>query len=167
MLYVTCVLFLMYELNKQSTYSPPAYMQDMIFEKEVEVKLNDVGYKIENVEKSKKIRADNHTYTAQKKYLIMTLRVANYKNTDVTLKYNTFALTNNINTLYPDTKISEELNKAVSNNINKKIFTNINANNVKKFHLVFNLNKNFMQAKEILLNVYSETNVQNRISIVL
>ncbi|UXS61045.1 hypothetical protein [Staphylococcus ureilyticus] len=157
----------MYELNKQSTYSPPAYMQDMIFEKEVEVKLNDVGYKIENVEKSKKIRADNHTYTAQKKYLIMTLRVANYRNTDVTLKYNTFALTNNINTLYPDTKISEELNKAVSNNINEKIFTNIKANNVKKIHLVFNLNKNFMQAKDILLNVYSETNVQNRISIAL
>lgn len=125
----------------------------MTFDKKNEVKLNGIGYKIENIEKSKKS-------------MIITLRVANYRNADVTLKYNKFALTNNIDIQKPKSKISKELNESVDN-MNKQIIANIKANNVKEIHLVFNLNKNFMQAKEILLNVYSETNVQNRISIVL
>lgn len=152
-LYTTCVSFFIYELKKENDYTPPTYLQDMTFDKKNEVKLNDIGYKIENIEKNKKS-------------MIITLRVANYRNTDVTLKYNRFALTNNIDTQKPKSKISKELNKSVDN-MNKQIIANINANNVKKFHLVFNLNKNFMQAKDILLNVYSETNVQNRISIAL
>lgn len=152
-LYVTCVSFFIYELKKENNYTPPTYLQDMTFDKENEVKLNDIGYKIENIEKSKKS-------------MIITLRVANYRNVDVTLKYNKFALTNNIDIQKPKSKISKELNESVEN-MNKQIIANIKANNVKEIHLVFNLNKNFMQAKEILLNVYSETNVQNRISIVL
>lgn len=152
-LYATCVSFFIYELKKENDYTPPTYLQDMTFDKKNEVKLNDIGYKIENIEKNKKS-------------MIITLRVANYRNADVTLKYNRFALTNNIDTQKPKSKISKELNKSVDN-MNKQIIANINANNVKKFHLVFNLNKNFMQAKDILLNVYSETNVQNRISIAL
>lgn len=152
-LYVTCVSFFIYELKKENNYTPPTYLQDMTFDKENEVKLNDIGYKIENIEKSKKS-------------MIITLRVANYRNVDVTLKYNKFALTNNVDIQKPKSKISKELNESVDN-MNKQIIANIKANNVKEIHLVFNLNKNFMQAKEILLNVYSETNVQNRISIVL
>lgn len=152
-LYATCVSFFIYELKKENDYTPPTYLQDMTFDKKNEVKLNDIGYKIENIEKNKKS-------------MIITLRVANYRNADVTLKYNRFALTNNIDTQKPKSKISKELNKSVDN-MNKQIIANINANNVKKFQLVFNLNKNFMQAKDILLNVYSETNVQNRISIAL
>ncbi|WP_214336103.1 hypothetical protein, partial [Staphylococcus arlettae] len=66
----------------------------------------------------------------------------------------------------PKSKISEELNKAVDN-INEKILTKIKANNVKKIHLVFNLNKNIMQSKNMLLNVYSEPKFDNKISIVL
>lgn len=142
-------------------------MQEMIFDKENEVKLNNAGYKIEDMKKCKKVKTNNHTYIAQKKFMIITLRVANYRNVDLTLKYNKFALTNNISTVYPKTKISEELNKAVSDNINEKILTKIKANNVKNIHLVFNLNKNIMQSKNMLLNVYSETNAQNKISIVL
>ncbi|MGO3112409.1 MAG: hypothetical protein ACTIJG_03035 [Staphylococcus saprophyticus] len=152
-LYATCVSFFIYELKKENDYTPPTYLQDMTFDKKNEVKLNNIGYKIENIEKNKKS-------------MIITLRVANYRNADVTLKYNRFALTNNIDTQKPKSKISKELNKSVDN-MNKQIIANINANNVKKFHLVFNLNKNFMQAKDILLNIYSETNVQNRISIAL
>lgn len=152
-LYVTCVSFFIYELKKENNYTPPIYLQNMTFDKKNEVKLNGIGYKIENIEKSKKS-------------MIITLRVANYRNADVTLKYNKFALTNNIDIQKPKSKISKELNESVDN-MNKQIIANIKANNVKEIHLVFNLNKNFMQAKEILLNVYSETNVQNRISIVL
>lgn len=152
-LYVTCVSFFIYELKKENNYTPPIYLQNMTFDKKNEVKLNGIGYKIENIEKSIKS-------------MIITLRVANYRNADVTLKYNKFALTNNIDIQKPKSKISKELNESVDN-MNKQIIANIKANNVKEIHLVFNLNKNFMQAKEILLNVYSETNVRNRISIAL
>ncbi|UXU51511.1 hypothetical protein [Staphylococcus arlettae] len=117
------------------------------------MKLNDIGYKIENIKKSKKS-------------MIITLRVANYRNADVTLKYNKFALTNNIDTQKPKSKISEELNESVDN-MNNQIIANIKANNVKEIHLVFNLNKNFMQAKDMLLNVYSEPKFDNQISIIL
>lgn len=126
----------------------------MTFDKENEVKLNDIGYKIENIEKSKKS-------------MIITLRVANYRNADVSLKYNKFALTNNIDTQKPKSKISKDLNESVKDNMNKQTIANIKANNVKEIHLVFNLNKNFMQAKDMLLNVYSETNFDNQISIIL
>ncbi|BBK28307.1 hypothetical protein ACU40P_04175 [Staphylococcus arlettae] len=152
-LYIACVSFFIYELNKENDYSPPAYLQDMTFDKENEVKLNDIGYKIENIKKSKKS-------------MIITLRVANYRNADVTLKYNKFALTNNIDTQKPKSKISEELNESVDN-MNNQIIANIKANNVKEIHLVFNLNKNFMQAKDMLLNVYSEPKFDNQISIIL
>lgn len=50
-LYIACVSFFIYELNKENDYSPPAYLQDMTFDKENEVKLNDIGYKIENIKK--------------------------------------------------------------------------------------------------------------------
>ncbi|MGD6768863.1 hypothetical protein VQ049_00740 [Staphylococcus arlettae] len=84
----------------------------------------------------------------------------------MTLKYNKFALTNNIDTQKPKSKISEELNESVDN-MNNQIIANIKANNVKEIHLVFNLNKNFMQAKDMLLNVYSEPKFDNQISIIL
>lgn len=153
-LYVTCVSFFIYELKKENNYTPPIYLQNMTFDKKNEVKLNGIGYKIENIEKSKKS-------------MIITLRVANYRNADVTLKYNKFALTNNIDTQKPKSNISKELNESVKDNLKSQIIGNIKANNVKEIHLVFNLNKNFMQTKDMLLNVYSGKNFDNQISIIL
>lgn len=167
LVYIVGVLLLIYGLNKQNAYSPPPYMQNIVYNKENEVKLNNIGYKVKDIEEKQEIKTDNNKYKANGKYVIFTIRVANYKDTDFIIKRNQFAISNKDNLLNPDMNITNVLNKKSNNFLKLNSIGSIKKNNIKNFKLVFDVDLSTLKSKELYLNINPKIISKNKISFTL
>lgn len=165
--YIVGVVLLIYGLNKQNAYSPPPYMQNTVYKKENEVKLNNIGYKVKSIEEKQEIKTDNNTYKANGKYIVLTIRVANYKDADFIIKRNQFAISNKNSLLIPSMDITNALNKKSNNFLEVNSIGSIKKNNIKNFKLVFDVDLNTLKSNELYLNINSKIISKNKISFTL
>lgn len=163
--YVSFVVFIIYELNRQNEYVTPTYINNTIFSKGDEAKLNGIGYKIENINGVNNGATKDILNKVKDKKFVIELRVANYNKVEFLVERNQFTLSDEEGNVYSETNALNKLDLIENNSVKSGFIGKVKANNVQDFEIVFNFNnKEITEDKKIFLNVSSKLDQNKSIS---
>ena len=163
-IYTVGVLSLIYVLNKQNEYVPPSYLTNSIYDTNHEIKLNDIGYKVNNVEVTEESVSDIDLNERNKKYLNINIRVSNYSKEEYLLDTKQFNVSNDVENVFPKIQPANLSNEINNDYLKLTSIGIVKENNVRDFKLVFKINEETANAKRLFFNISSKMNSNNTIS---